>query len=309
MHIGVDDVGTFVEGGGRAFVAAALVRPGRAKQTRDLLRAWEKGLSSEYRTAGGEVKGHLVPEDSLLQFVDDVMLRSDPPIRYECAGVELGSETFAAIAGQKTHTAEQMRAGIEMYRGQGDDFHKIANRYENMLGWWEKLTNEQVLQITMLSYLIPKTLNFAIGWSVAGGFDEELGDLRFRLDEGFLSTSEEKKVFWKDMRRSHLWQATKTGGGLITMKEWNDDHPFLKTFIERDLGDGRVELTHELKKRIDFYRSHETFEVRLADIIGNVVRRITPLSKRFAEQHVHGKGWAAISFTGKKVDVPSPYEP
>jgi hypothetical protein len=194
MHIGIDDVGRFAEGGGRAFVAAALVRSERRDQTRDLLRVWEKGLPSECRTAGGEVKGHLVPEGSLLQFVDEVMLPSDPPIRYECAGVELGPETFAAIEGQKAHTAEQMRTGIEMYRARGDVFRQIANRYQNMLGWWEKLTNEQILQIMMLTHIIPTTLNFAIGWSVAGGFDEELGDLRFKLDEGFLSTSDEKKL-------------------------------------------------------------------------------------------------------------------
>ena len=308
MHIGIDDVGSFSGRGGRAFVSAAFVRPGRREETRELLRSWEKGIPPQFRAAGGEVKGHRVSEESLTQFVDDVMLRSDPPIRYECVGVELGPKTFSAVTGQRRHTAEQFRAGIERYREQGDEFHKIANRYANMLGWWEKLTDEQLLQLLMLNHVIPAALNFAIGWSTANRFDVELGDLRFKLDEGFLSTSEEKKLFWKDMLRSHLWQATKTRGGLITIKEWKDDHPFLKTFVARDLGDGRVELTPEFRERLDFYKSHETFEIRLADIIGSIVRRISPLPERFAEQHIERRGWRLLQFTGNKADVPSPYE-
>jgi hypothetical protein len=176
VHIGVDDVGSFVAGGGRSFLAAVFVRPGRHEETRDLLRSWEKELPSEFRTAGGEVKGHLVPEELLVRFIDHVMLRSDPPLRYECAGVELGPKTFAAVAGQRQVTVEQIRAGINLYRGQGDEFRKIANRYENMLGWWEKLTDAQLLQVLMLSHVVPTTLNFAIGWSTANGFDDELGD-------------------------------------------------------------------------------------------------------------------------------------
>lgn len=307
VHIGIDDVGSFTATGGRAYIASAIVRPGRGDETQELLRAWEKGVPPEFKTAGGEVKGHLVPEEALHQFIDEVMLASDPPLRYECAGVDLTPETFAAIEGQQAHTAEQMRAGIEMYRSQGPDFQKIANRYGNMLGWWEKLTLEQVLHITMLTHVIPTTLNFAIGWSAANEFDDELGDLRFKLDEGFISTSDEKKLFWKDMLRSHLWQATKMGGGLITIKEWDDDHPFLKTFIDDDLGDGRVVLSPEFRNRIDFHKSHETFEVRLADVIGSIVRRMSPIPDRFAEQHIERKGERLLIFTGEKVDVPSPY--
>jgi hypothetical protein len=308
LYIGIDDIGAFTAGGGRAFVAAAFVRPGRSEATRQLLRSWEKGIAPQFRTAGGEVKGHLVPDESLVQFIDDVMLKSDPPVRYECAGVELGQQTFTAVAGQRRHTVEQLRAGIQQYRAQGAEFRRIANRYVNMLGWWEKLPDEQLLQMLLLSHVIPPALNFAIAWSTANGFDDELGDLRFKLDEGFLSTSDERKTFWKDMLRSHLWQATRTRGGLITIKEWSNDHPFLATFVARDLGDSRVELTPEFKERIAFYKSHETFEIRLADIVGNIVRRFSPLPDRFADQHIDRRGWRLLRFSGKSVDTPSPYE-
>lgn len=200
-----------------------------------------------------------------------------------------------------------MQAGIEMYRAQGKDFFRIANRYENMLGWWNKLNREQVLQVIMLTHMIPTSLNFAIGWSVAHGFDDELGELRFKVDESFISTSEEKKVFWRDMLRSHLWQDSMTRGGIMTIKEWDEDHPFLTTFFEKDLGDGRVELTHEFKERIDFYKSHETFEIRLADIIGSMLRRLDPPPKPLTELHVDRSWWRQLVFTGEKVDVPSPY--
>jgi hypothetical protein len=308
LHIGIDDIGAFAAGGGRAFVAAAFVRPGRSEATRELLRSWEKRIGPEFRTAGGEVKGHLVPDEALFQFIDDVILKSDPPLRYECAGVELDRQTFTAVAGQRRLTVEQLRAGIQQYRAQGAEFQRIANRYVNLLGWWEKLPDEQLLQMLVLSHVIPPALNFSIGWSAANGFDDELADLRFKIDEGFLSTSNERKIFWKDMLRSHLWQATKTGGGIIFVKEWSDDHPFLATFVARDLGDSSVELTPEFKARIDFYKSHEAFEIRLADIVGNIVRRLSPLPDRFADQHIDRRGWRLLRFSGKSVDVPSPYE-
>jgi hypothetical protein len=44
MHVGIDDIGTLGPGGGIGYVAAAVVRPGRSEQTRELLRKWERNL-------------------------------------------------------------------------------------------------------------------------------------------------------------------------------------------------------------------------------------------------------------------------
>lgn len=78
-----------------------------------------------------------------------------------------------------------------------------------------------------------------------------MGDLRFKLDEGFLSTSEDRKRFWKDLLRSHIWQASYTGGGIVSIKERTDDHPFNRTFIEKNLGDNKSELTHTSSRSED----------------------------------------------------------
>lgn len=306
MHIGIDDIGSFEPGTKYGFIAAAVVRPGRSNDLRQLLNSWETQIPNEYRAASGEVKGHALPEAMLTKFVDDVMFQIDPPLRYECLGVELDSETFHAVQEQRHRTAEQIAAGIERYRAQGDEFRRIANTYENMLGWWNNLTDANVLKLILQSHVISHALNFAIGWSAAQGFDEELGDLQFKLDEGFLSTSEDRKRFWKDLLRSHIWQATYERG-LISIKEWTDEHPFNKTFIEKELGGDRVQLTHEFKNRIQFYKSHETFEIRLADIIGTIVRR-EKITDRFAHLHTLRKGWRLIRFSGKEANVPSPYE-
>jgi hypothetical protein len=308
VHIGIDESGNFTESGERVFLVASFVRPGRSEQTAELLRTWERSLPPEYRTSRGEVKGHLLEEPALLSFVDEVLRAADPPVRYYCAGVDLDDATFEAIEGQQTHTAQQMQAGIEMYRNQGKDFFRIANRYENMLGWWNNLNREQVLHVVMLTHMIPTSLNFAIGWSVAHGFDDELGELRFKVDESFISASDEKKLFWRDMLRSHLWQDSVTRGGIMTIKEWDEDHPFLTTFFEKDLGDGRVQLTHEFKDRIDFYKSHETFEIRLADIVGSILRRMDPPPSALTDLHVDRSWWRRLVFTGQEIDVPSPYE-
>jgi hypothetical protein len=307
MHIGIDDVGTFSSGTKFGFIAAALVRPGRSEDVRELLKSWETRVPNEYRRPSGEIKGHALPDAMLLEFVDEVMFKADPPLRYECLGVELVPETFHAAQEQRRRTAEQIAAGIERYRSQGDQFRRIANTYGNMLGWWSNITDENVLKLILQSHVIVDTLNFAIQWSVANEFDEELGDLQFKLDEGFLSTSEDRKRFWKDLLRSHIWQATYTGGGLVSIKEWTDEHPFNKTFIEKDLADDKAELTHEFKNRIQFYKSHETFEIRLADIVGTIVRR-EKITDQFAHLHTLRKGWRLIRLSGEEANVPSPYE-
>ena len=307
MHIGIDDVGTFAPDTKFGFIAAAVVRPGRSDEVRKLLRDWERKVPSEQRGASGEVKGHAVSDDTLVAFVEEVMYKAQPPLQYECLGVKLVPETFSAAQEQRRRTAEQMVAGIERYRAQGDQFRRIANTYENMLGWWKNLTDANVLKLILQSHIIVDTLNFAIGWSAANGFDEELGDLQFKLDEGFLSTSEDRKRFWKDLLRSHIWQATYTQGGLISIEEWTDDHPFNKTFIHKDLDGNNAELTHEFKNRIQFYKSHETFEVRLADIVGTIIRR-NRITDEFANLHTSGKGWRLVTFSGQEVHVPSPYE-
>lgn len=307
MHIGIDDVGTFTPGTEFGYIAAAVVRPGRSEELRDLLRSWEKQVPSEYRGPSGEVKGHALPDETLSSFVHEVMLKAEPPLRYECLGVELVPETFEAAQEQRRRTAEQLVEGIERYRAQGDEFRRIANTYENMLGWWKNITDANVLKLILQSHIVVDTLNFAIGWSAANSFDGELGDLQFKLDEGFLSTSEDRKRFWKDLLRSHIWQTTYTMGGLISIEEWTDEHPFNKTFIHKDLGGNNVELTHEFKTRIQFYKSHQTFEIRLADIIGTNIRRDN-ISDEFAHLHTARTGWRLIRFSGKEAEVPSPYE-
>ena len=79
-------------------------------------RSWVKSLPPRCGTPAGDVKGVPSPGQRSHNLIDDVMLASDLPIRYECAGVEARSRDLRGNLRTGKHAAEQVRVGIEMFR-------------------------------------------------------------------------------------------------------------------------------------------------------------------------------------------------
>jgi hypothetical protein len=114
-----------------------------------------------------------------------------------------------------------------------------------------------------------KSLNQSIVESVVGGFDRELGELRWSIDLGFLK--DRSTSFWKELLRSGLIQVSQREP-IIQITDWPSDHPFLVQFVSEGRGK-YTKLKPEFRKRIDFYDSSESIDIQMADIIAGIMRK------------------------------------
>lgn len=169
---------------------------------------------------------------------------------------------------QRKLTIEHLKTGIETYLKKGKEYKKIANQYTNMFDWWKNQSKQNILKMTVLGRTILDSLNHAICYSAIHGFDSELEYLQFKIDKDFID-QEAKKTNWKEILRNQLWNRRQ---GITRISEWDKNHPFLKTFVEKEMEDKMI-FKNELKKRINFYSSHNNFEIRIADIVATINRR------------------------------------
>jgi hypothetical protein len=311
MLIGIDESGDF-SSERSSFYVSVFIRPKFQTEIEWLFNKWEKTIPKEFRDSGGEVKGYLLNEEQLTNFVEQVMFNQKTNIRYSCFGISTSKKNLEAAQFQKDLNIQQIKDAIIGYKNQGGEFVKTSNIYGNLLGWWQKLHLTNVIKIKLLGQIICDSLNFAIGWSAANDFDKELRCLQFKLDKCFID-NDTKQIFWKDVLRSQIWHYSVAKGGILDIAEWTEKHPFNTTFVGHDAE--HAILKPEFSKRIGFYDSKRTFEVRVADIVASIMNRYInkeELSELFGiirKLHSIEKPYILIEYSKKHPIVPSPYPP
>ncbi len=85
-------------------------------------------------------------------------------------------------------------------------------------------------------------------------YDEELVDLSFRIDRGYIKSSELPN--WRDMVRNAFIDGTRKHPTPFS-SEWSPDHPVLQAIVERGHGT-TCQLRPSFKDRIGFYDSVRT---------------------------------------------------
>lgn len=263
MLIGVDETGT-VASGERFIVAVALIRPSSLAVVTSRLERWEALTRRRIPGRPEEVKSTALNDEARKRFVNKVLLGND--IFYYC--VELDVDDHVLEWGEHQRAAYLRTIEREITTARGEGRTKMANQLTTMAGWVRRTPPGMMIKMTALNCAIAKCLNQAIGTSVAYEFDEELADLRFSIDEGFIRGGPD---FWKDLLRSNLMQATQREP-TIEITTWPADHPFLATFVEESVGDYR-QMSNECKRRFEFRDSTESVEVRVADQIAGLLRR------------------------------------
>ena len=267
MYIGIDETGDFISDKLNFFVSI-FIRYKYLKEIENLFKKWEKSLPKEFKDLKGEVKGHLLTEEILYDFIDKVIYNKFYQINYCCYGVETNQNSWKHVNLQRIMTISQIVSAIKEYRKKGKKYFKIANQYSNMLSWYKNQSEQNILKMTVLGTTILDSLNHAICFSAVNSFDNELEFLQYKIDKDFISKGAKEK-YWKEILRNQLWS---TGHGITRLKEWKKKHPFLSTFVKEEKGDKFV-IKNEFKNRINFYNSHLSFEIRIADIVSTINRK------------------------------------
>ena len=136
--------------------------------------------------------------------------------------------------------------------------------------WIRARDDREMLKLATLAMLLPLTVEWSFGRSIAGGYDEELVDLSIRIDRGYVSQSE--MIIWRDMVRNVFYDRTRLHP-IPFSDQWGTDHPVLAAFVEKSLGETTFQFKPSFKERIDFHDSASTPVVRIADVVAAIIRR------------------------------------
>jgi len=271
MIIGIDDSGDY-DSAPVGLYAAILIRPKKQAKIEQHFLKWEGKLPSSVKK-NGEVKGHLLSNDQLISFCEEVIRNPFFGIKFLVVGIETDKLSKSSLDYQRDINLEQIAQGVAGYRKQGEEFLAIANEYEEMAKWLKKKSYKTLMKIDLLGFALFKALNEAIKQSVVRNFSRELADLQFKIDKGFIG-KDEHLMYWKDIVRGQMWHLSYHGGGIIHIKQWNSHHPFLKKFYPDPSSKTEKSIVKPaFRDSINFYDSSESYEIRIADIIASTFFR------------------------------------
>ena len=233
------------------------------------IRKLPRGL----KNAKGEIKGSSLGEADLVSFAQNVVL-PHPRAILSPVGLRPSDNPPAVVDKYRQVQGEGIERGTAFYRKLGRE--TMAQIYEEFGHWFRKLSYDTYLKIILLGECIVLALVNAFGHSISGGYASELTRLRYVIDRDFVR-EERSNFFWHELLRNQLWYTSKRHP-IPLLDTWaKTGHPVL----DRYRRNGRLDLNDLFWNNLVFVRSHESLEVRIADIAAAVFTR-----------HFNGKGAA-----------------
>lgn len=268
MIIAIDESGSFAaRSSDRHFFVAAHVRQRKTlyKLKRQQFLSWERDLPRSLKNPKGEIKGSALSDEQLAEFAREVV----------CSAYYVGITPFAIrpsenpeaiIEKYRTVMVRSIEAGHDLYFKQGKK--DLARTYDEFSHWVRKLSYAQILKIILLGDCIAAALVNAVGHAMTGKYDYELPNLRFLIDRDFIREPR-PDLFWHEILRNQLWHISKNNPMRLLDKWEKEGHPFLDKFRPK----GYLDFNELFRKQCSFVNSHETFEVRIADLINTILAR------------------------------------
>jgi len=309
MIIGIDETGNFDKG--LSYFNAVLIKPSTKDIVYQQYLAWEKATRKCFNLKD-EIKGNKLNRHGLESFVMNFLELNHNnlwilPVTVE--GIEENQQAQHCKI-QKDITIEGIEEAIRFYTKRDNKRSPIVIEYEHMLDWYRALNLTEILKIWTLSYLIPKAIKDSVDLSIYNGFDKDLDQLQIYIDNSFLSRRGIITTNWKDLLRSHLWQGFYKNP-LTMIDEWDENHPFIKTFIQETKGN-KIIFKPTFKERITFANSQNEIPIRIADITATIIRkRTTSIINRgiFARTKIlfPHKNFNQLVLTNNRSSIPNPY--
>lgn len=275
MLIAIDESGSF----GAAtkdinFFVALHLRQGkrRPEQKRDQFLAWERTLPASLKSSKGEFKGAALSDEHLHEFAIRVF-GSSPVVGITPVAINTFDQSAATVRKHRHVALVGIREGVKGYRALGRP--AVAQTFDEMGNWFQKLDNGIYLKIVLLGECIVKALINSMGHAISGGYDDELVNLRYLIDRDFVR-NDRHMTFWRELLRNQLWHIT-SKRPIPLLNEWRTTgHPFLTKFTRN----GKPDLNVLFTKNCEFASSHLHPELRMVDMTAAILTRY--LNKRRA---------------------------
>lgn len=285
MIIGIDETG-HVAIGQRFIVVVVLIRPTALSSVTARLDRWEELTRRGVPGRPPEIKSTALTEKARKAFVNKVLVSPARDICYFAVLCDVDEDTLRWGEIQRDRYVNSTLGWASRAAAEGHS--KLANHLDNLGGWLRQTPPGMTVKMTTLNHAVARGLNDAIGLSAAGRFDEELGGLRFEIDQGFTRGSVER---WQWVLRNFLMIATQSSP-IPMLDTWTKSHPFVRAFIDEQRDD-YVRLKPAFAERFSFVDSNTSVAVRVADQVAGLLRRrivdqrAAPYLDRMAERTVH----------------------
>jgi len=269
MIIGIDETGNFdaTLNLRHLFIAAFIESEnGKLAVKRDQFTKWENNLSTNFKTADGEVKGSLLKGEQLLQFLQQVVFQI-PIVRTSIVSVMPAKTTSALIDKHYQMELKQVEYSNLIYKTRGSKKYNL-NFLENYVHWLRKRSLRDYLKMHCLKHLLKDSFNNAIIHAALQDRVEELLDISFKVDRDFLT---EENIFWEHYSKTSIENYTKDSP-FIVIDTWDENHPFTQKYIFQHKGKSCVNI-RTAYKNLKFLDSKDHFEIRIADIMGIIYNR------------------------------------
>ena len=268
MLIAIDESGSFGASakGTHFFVALHLRQSDHLLEQKNAqFLAWERSLPRKLKNPKGEFKGSALTDAQLHDFAMRVF-GTPPAVGITPVAMDSSSQTGEIIRKHRHVALVGIREGVKGYRSLGRP--AVAQTYEELGNWFQKLDNGIYLKIVLLGECIVSGLGNAIGHAVSGRYEDELVDLRYIIDRDFIRNPRHL-TFWREILRNQLWHITNKKPIPLVKEWWTTGHPFLTKFTRN----GKLDMNELFVRHCVFAPSHQHPELRMADMTASILNR------------------------------------
>lgn len=268
MIIGIDESGDFSPGSKRInlFVGVHLRQSGELlEQKKSQFIEWENSLPKKLKNHNGEIKSNLISDSDLTDFIFAIV-KKEPEIRISPVCIFPSDNEPELIKKDIELKLVGIKNGEEYFKSKGNK--TLSNFYNEFYFWLKKLSYNQYIKMLLLGKCISSSLRNAFGLIIANDLNNELENIKFIIDEFYIKGIA-KIRFWQEFLRNQMYFQSKSDPVPIK-KEWiTDGHPFIRKYIR----DKKINFSELFLNNCFFQKSHESFEIRIADIICTIIAR------------------------------------
>jgi len=231
---------------------------------------WENSIPYKYLLSN-EVKGHNLPDAYINSFYEEV-LEVEPRVLYSVIRINPSENPVEIVNKHKQFEIKEFEKVIKQATEAGH--MRWVEGYNQILYWYKNRNYQTLLKMKCLEHLLGISLNRVFGWAqltymLDNNDIKNLRDITFKIDKDFVK-AENVKILWNELLRQFWLQYTKSTPLPVVVAWKKADHPFLKLYGTID---GKTNLTRIFRKNTQFLDSKNSWEIRMADLLGTILHR------------------------------------
>lgn len=267
MKIAIDETGSFSpKSNYYHFLSAVHLRSTDNNSELILERfiQWEKTLPRSLKNHKGEIKSSSLSIDQLDSFIEQVII-PEPRIAISTIRFNPRENPYQIVNKHKQILQLGINEGVILFTKLNRP--RVAKTVRDFSHWFRKLSYTQYIKIILLGIIIYKSLKNTMGISLAWKMDDEILDIKFIIDEIFIK-GKEQNIFWHEILRNQIYSSS-VEEPLPMLIEWEETgHPFIDKYINDE---GIFDLNDLFWNNCEFAKSHENYEIRIADTVSTIL--------------------------------------